>query len=222
MANFGWNSRLPYLPNRNNNTTQIACRLCNQVFTNRDALIAHIDSHLTCEDMTLKGFHHFQALQQQNASSRTDHTFGNLQPIIPNFPRVSPSHLQEITRNVSADTRSYWTPSNLPAVAPPSQPPVVPPPRRSLDILSAIGRGSASIQPPSLGFSPNNNGLMLATQQFQGRSQQVEEMSTIASDGTKPFLKILDKPIKKIEFIDLVNIDDGESDSQALDLTLKL
>lgn len=42
-------------------------------------------------------------------------------------------------------------------------------------------------------------------------------------DGTKAYITQLEKPIKKIDFIDLVNIDDDDdSEAQPLDLTLKL
>lgn len=47
-----------------------------------------------------------------------------------------------------------------------------------------------------------------------------------SNDGTKAYIMQLEKPIKKIDFIDLVNNDDGDdddnSDVHALDLALKL
>lgn len=42
------------------------------------------------------------------------------------------------------------------------------------------------------------------------------------NDGTKAYIKQLEKPIKKIDFIDLVGMDDDNSDVQTLNLALKL
>lgn len=43
-----------------------------------------------------------------------------------------------------------------------------------------------------------------------------------AYGGTKAYITQLEKPIKKIDFIDLVNTDDDNAEVKPLDLTLKL
>jgi len=52
------------------------------------------------------------------------------------------------------------------------------------------------------------------------QSKHLEGQSS--NDGTKAYIKQLEKPIKKIDFIDLVNNDDDNPDVNTLDLSLKL
>ncbi|CAK8570691.1 unnamed protein product [Lathyrus sativus] len=61
--------------------------------------------------------------------------------------------------------------------------------------------------------------------QFSPRVYQLKHLEEESSnDGTKAYIMQLEKPIKKIDFIDLVNNDDDDdnSDVHALDLALKL
>ncbi|KAF1897940.1 hypothetical protein Lal_00032702 [Lupinus albus] len=53
------------------------------------------------------------------------------------------------------------------------------------------------------------------------KRKKLEELS-LHDDGTREFIMQLEKPIKKIDFIDLVNIDDDNSDVKPLNLALQL
>lgn len=203
MANGAWNS----FPS---STSQIACRLCNQVCSNREALIAHIDSHLAREEITLRTLNHQPHNQVQSFPSQLSETLRNHQFAPTSFPRVSLSPpVPEMNRNIS-DIRALWAPPGLTQVVPPS--------RINHTLFSVnVNKPSASapMQPPLLGLSSTmNSHRCISTQPFQSRNV-VDEIPI--SEGAQPFIKMLDKPIRKIEFIDLVNLDDEE-----MDLTLKL
>ncbi|CAL0328097.1 unnamed protein product [Lupinus luteus] len=75
----------------------------------------------------------------------------------------------------------------------------------SPSVLSCVGNNAAEIAQLSLP---------------QSCKRKLEELSPC--DGTKDFIVQLEKPINMIEFIDLVHIDDDNSDVKPLNLALKL
>ncbi|KAI4345827.1 hypothetical protein L6164_012919 [Bauhinia variegata] len=72
-------------------------------------------------------------------------------------------------------------------------------------------------QPPLLNYSSSMNNVTATRVDFPGSQLLMTEGSSM--DGTKQYIKQLEKPIKSIEIIDLV---DEENDLQAVDLNLTL
>ncbi|KAK4266164.1 hypothetical protein QN277_027127 [Acacia crassicarpa] len=103
MANRGWNSRNHLCPPNNE---QIACRLCNHVFPNREIFIAHIDSHLARDEfINNHGNNNIQILPK---ASHTEafRSYHHQLAVMPNnnLPVIRAStvsnNLQQVNRNV--------------------------------------------------------------------------------------------------------------------------
>ncbi|KAH1259742.1 hypothetical protein GmHk_02G003044 [Glycine max] len=77
-------------------------------------------------------------------------------------------------------------------------------------------------------FNSNQIGSSSSSSSMPIRKMQVlphafPYVGNINGDGFKAFISNLEKPIKKIDFIDLVNVDDdNNSDVEVMDLDLKL
>ncbi|KAK7344504.1 hypothetical protein VNO77_14173 [Canavalia gladiata] len=150
----------------NNNTSPISCRLCNQRFTSTQALLAHIESHMACEEVAIRRLY-------------------------------SPQHVNSQMQLAS----HHFPPTPI------------------------MGDGRIFQSPPQHMALPRRNPFSNATSQVGSSSQPIRQMApwnVINDDGTKAYLMQLEKPIKKDDFIDLVNVDDDNLDGQTLDLELKL
>jgi hypothetical protein len=150
----------------------VACRLCNRVFINTQALITHLESHMENEGAAIRRLY------------STDHI--NPQVQFPSHCIPPGFHVPIDTQNIN-DGRIFQ-----------------PQPRRN----HFLNVGSMQLTQHGL---PN--------QHFYQWKHLREESS---NDGTKAYIMQLEKPIKKIDFIDLVGNDDDNSGAQSLDLALKL
>ncbi|KDP40350.1 hypothetical protein JCGZ_02348 [Jatropha curcas] len=207
MAGYGWSMpKRPY-----NSPPQIACRICNHVFMSTQALIDHIESHMTEEDSAARrqlplpppplmqpsppaGLNFISchrranSLTQLNLSSPT-HPL----PFNPNAYNL-PCNFQE--RNSSTNPMFSATPQMF-SSRPTFQSP----------LSSMATKNSNYTMPFSLATSKKK--LTMAEQ--------------ASGDCTKPFLQQLEKPLTpyKNEFKGIHN-NRNRSDLDMLDLTLKL
>lgn len=198
MAGYGWNLRhgrqqLPHNP------SQIACRLCNQVFLSTQALINHIETHMV-ED------HEAASRKQQQQKTNfmsTQRDLFAVNQFRPSFPSLTPTTTPLSSSALKTQPffpvqfSSPLERNPVPKVVPQfvnSQPPILPPPT-----------------PPPVSPMMRNNmtpAMSLVQQPMQQQRVGIE-------DGfyTKPFLCLLERPIPKST--DKPNV-------IVLDLTLKL
>ncbi|GLU08189.1 hypothetical protein SLE2022_251130 [Rubroshorea leprosula] len=218
MAAFGWNLRrvnnmqhdqfsqarqtrsfiLPSVPN------QIACRICNQVFTSTQGLITHIESHMI-QDETIAAARRQQLDPSRLFSSHRD-LFSNPYNNIPSF---SPQQFDNFGR--------HYHHVQLPMQYP-SYPPLLPQDPNPLSILpssqlSLYNRNNHHFSLPQPQFLP----AVAPYAGYQGRQQRTTMQHSPSNDHTKPFLVQLEN-MREPEY------DKGRSDFDAvsLDLTLKL
>lgn len=191
---------LNYTPQNN----QIACRLCNRVFGNTQTLITHIESHMEHEEAAIRRLYSPEHINPQRQFS--SHCFP------PGFPLPI-----DTSQNIN-DGRIFQ-----------QQPLGIPQPIRNPFL---VGSRQIQLPPHVLSSSINNNNnnnvngflAQLANPHVYQWKQPEEESS---NDGTKAYIMQLEKPIKKIDFIDLVHNDDDNNNNhnsnvQTLDLSLKL
>lgn len=218
MANgFGnlWHDVLNYvqhppLQTHNNNNTgqQIACRFCSRSFISTQALITHIDSHMENEEVAIRRLYSSQHINSQRQFAPTSHCFP------PGFP-------------VPIDPQNMITDHQHGRVFQLAPPPQQPMRRNPFFSAGQVGSSQQPVRqmqpvPPHVNL-PSGTGLLAQFPTPQVHHHQYwkpEEESS--NDGTKAYILQLEKPIKKIDFIDLVNIDDDNSDVPTLDLALKL
>ncbi|CAK9160098.1 unnamed protein product [Ilex paraguariensis] len=216
---------------RPNRPAQFSCRLCNQVFVGAHALVTHYESHL---------------IQDEIHSTRQNDIIINPPQITfqsQNGPQeiwVSRQNgrlpLQHVARNPTLGGATQeivaTPPPRLPAF-----PPVGlrfgrlglanPPPQWQ----TVIGENHRfRLQPPRLSSPPlvvapvtRNHALgPHPVPSFRQADRTV--MTEPSSECTKPFINLLDKPIKEV--FEIVDSDDeslsSKSDSKKLDLSLKL
>ncbi|KAB5545117.1 hypothetical protein DKX38_013229 [Salix brachista] len=201
MAGFGWNlrrgstlgSKTPSLP------SQIACRLCDHVFTSVQALIDHTESHM---------IENVEAARWKDglsfSSSRADPTANPLISFGPSTPtRLTQTgflghnrfnFLSLTERNLAFSPSS--TPQNIASAQPVSTP------QSQLSLLARTSKYTAGSQ-----HAP----LTLPTVQ----PRVVEEPHDI--DRTRPFLQQLERP-----FSSGGSHGKNRSNAETLDLTLKL
>ena len=76
----------------------------------------------------------------------------------------------------------------------------------------------------SIGRNPFSNANQIGSSSMPIRRMQVQAQydASMNDDGSKAYILKLEKPIKHIDFIDLVNIDEDNNSLQQLDLDLKL
>ncbi|KHN10070.1 hypothetical protein D0Y65_025597 [Glycine soja] len=160
-----------------NNTNPKGCRLCNQVFTDTQALLTHVESHMAQEEDSLR------RLNSSPPDVNSQMQLGSQQ-----FP---PQPAMGDGRNFQAQ----------------SQPMRMPQPISKNPIFNSSQIGSSSTPIRQMQVSP----------------QAFPFSGSINGDGSKPYISKLEKPIKKIDFIDLVNMDgDDNLEVEAMDLDLKL
>ncbi|KAL1367995.1 hypothetical protein AAHE18_02G088500 [Arachis hypogaea] len=111
----------------------------------------------------------------------------------PNIPMPMP---KQETINFANDSKFNQTPQKI----------------SSLFGVGQIGSSSSSHSIRQIMFPPQPPNQQL----FQWKPQENP------NDGTKAYIKILEKPIKKIDFVDLVAMDDDNLDVLKLNLGLKL
>ncbi|KAE9617631.1 hypothetical protein Lal_00043286 [Lupinus albus] len=189
-----------------NNTNQIACRLCKQVFTTTQALIAHIESHMKNEEVAMRSIYSPNYMNSQR---------NLVSPFLPpTFPMTR--QLQE-TRKFSDISNSFQASSQSAATHLLR--------RNSFFSGSQVGaltlNREMKLSSPSVLSGTGNNAMDIANLSIlQTRKRKLADLSPV--DGTREFIVQLEKPLKKIDFIDLVNIDDDNSDVKPLNLALKL
>ncbi|WVY96327.1 hypothetical protein V8G54_028478 [Vigna mungo] len=160
-----------------NNTSSKGCKLCNQVFTNTQALLIHLESHMAQEEIAIKRLY---SLPQHVNSQKQ---LGFQLPIQPMMGdgRVFQAQTQPILEMTHSIRRNPFSNS------------------------SQVGSSSIPIR------------------RMQIPSQVFPYGASINDDGSKAYILKLEKPIKKIDFIDLVNTDDdNNSEVEEVDLNLKL
>ncbi|KAI9087469.1 hypothetical protein K1719_030609 [Acacia pycnantha] len=285
MADRGWNSRNHHCPPNNE---QIACRLCNHVFPNKESFIAHIDSHLARDEFmnnhgnnniqilpkashteAFRSYHHQLAVMPNNNLPviRASIVSNNLHQVnrnvfearpppvvVPEVNRngfVAQSLMPKVTRNdfnnlplvvqegnnrinVSNNAQTFsWT--SQPRPTRPSSSVTPPPPRRNPSLLTYVppSAPAGSLQPPpQLGFSSmtrRNNSTRGGATRHRSQQRNVEMVAAAATTEpiTKPFINMLETPIKKVDFVDLEDMDVEDEESaggsgKKLDLSLKL
>lgn len=204
MADNFCNPRLDLLnyAQNTNNTDQITCRLCKRVFRSNQALITHIDSHMAHEEGVIRRLY---SINHINPQTHASHLFS------PSFPM--PMQLQE-TRNFP-DNNSILQPMALPQQR-----------RNSFFSASQVGTSTPirqmQLSPQVLSCAGNNNAAEIARLPIPPQVPQRKREEESPIDGTRAYIMQLEKPIKKIDFIDLVNMDDDNSDVEPLNLALKL
>jgi hypothetical protein len=185
---------------RSYSPTQIACRLCDNVFMSTQALINHIESHMGEEEATSRMQHRTNRLP---IPSQRDICAN---PFQPNFALpIPPRETQQLFENrlpvmqpLAPPERHPFYGLNRMIVPRPTLPPLV----------SPMARNNFAVPPQ----------FILSAEQAQRR--MVEEPS---GDCTKPYLNQLDHPIMK-----LVDVTDSNDDNNSisglnkLDLALKL
>ncbi|CAL0303216.1 unnamed protein product [Lupinus luteus] len=179
--------------------------LCKQVFMTTQALIAHIESHMKNEEVKIRSLYSPNYINSQR------------QQVSPFFPPTFPMtrQLQE-TRNFSDNSNSFQASPQSSATHLLR--------RNSFFCTSQVGALTPNREmklSPSVLSCAGNNAIDLANLSFpQTRKRKLADVSPV--DGTREFIAQLEKPLKKIEFIDLVNMDDENSDVKSLNLALKL
>ncbi|KAK7393714.1 hypothetical protein VNO78_22278 [Psophocarpus tetragonolobus] len=175
--NFYNNGQFPehYSPGPN------GCRLCNKVFTNTQALLTHIESHMAQEEFAIRRLY-----------SSPQHVNSQMQLGSHQFP----------PQRIMGDGRVFQAQSQLPMG--------MPQPIRRNPFFNASQIGPSSVP--------------IRQMQHQHPSQVFPYVGRINDDGSKAYISNLEKPIKKIDFVDLVNVDDDNNSEveAALDLDLKL
>ncbi|KHN00273.1 hypothetical protein glysoja_022877 [Glycine soja] len=176
------------------------CKLCNQVFTNTQALLTtwaiaqgsralkppmlltHVESHMAQEKDVVR--------------------------------RLNSSPPQHVNSQIQLGSHQF--------------PP--PPTMDDIGIFQSQSQLMGMSQPISRNpfFNSNQIGSSSSSSSMPIRKMQVlphafPYVGNINGDGFKAFISNLEKPIKKIDFIDLVNVDDdNNSDVEVMDLDLKL
>ncbi|XP_048332681.2 formin-like protein 2 [Ziziphus jujuba] len=221
MAGYGWNLRHGNVQGLNrgrqqlpHNPSQIACRLCDQVFLSTQALINHIETHMV-EDEAKAASRRQQKQQeeqqQQTNFMSTQRDLFAVNPFRPAFPSptpvptLPPSTLKAQTFfPVQFSSPLPIVPqivNSQPLILPPPTPPPVSPLMRNN--MMTVG---TPVMTPIMTFVP--------PPMQQRRSVAIEEIN--ASDYTKPLLSLLERPIQKpSEVVEKAN-------GIVLDLTLKL
>ncbi|CAL0303217.1 unnamed protein product [Lupinus luteus] len=185
-----------------NNTDQISCRLCKQVFRNTQALVAHIDSHMEHEEVAIRRLYspNYINSQRQISSSlyQPNFSLSMQQPETQNF-----THNNSFFQSTQQQQQQQQQQMN------------------SFFSGGQVGSSSRQTQLSSMVFSSAGNNVTekasLRIPQFHQRN--LAEVSPI--DGTRPFILQLEKPIK-MNFNDLMKMNDVKSDMRSLNLTLKL
>ncbi|KAK7277397.1 hypothetical protein RIF29_18548 [Crotalaria pallida] len=224
----------------NNNTDPShahACRLCKKVFRSTQDLLAHIDSHMAQEESAIRRLHSSNYVN--NSSERKSIA----SPLFP--PSIAPPMPNQLLQgNNFADNNNNK--SNILFQSPPSSQSMVMPTqlRRNSFFSGSLQVGSSSTPTPirqmllsphqvvNLSYAGNNNnnknsatseiGQLSISQSNKRRLAAAAAEGVSPSDGTRSFIVQLEKPIKKIDFIDLVSMDDDNSDEEPLNLALKL
>jgi len=161
-----------------NNTGPKGCKLCNQVFTNTQALLIHLESHMAQEEMAIRRL--YSSPQSLNSQKQLGLQFP-MQPLGDGrIFQSQPQPIMEMSHSLG---------------------------RNSFSNVSQIGSSNASHFP---------------IRKMQGSPQVFPYDGSINDDGSKAYILKLEKPIKKIEFIDLVNTDDDNNPMEEVDLDLKL
>lgn len=185
-----------------NNTGQNPCTHCNSVFPSTQALIdiTHVDSHIKHEESAMRRLYS----QTQHVSHRFPATF----PIptgIETQQNINDGwffHSPPQPMTMSQPRRNtFFSPGDQVGSSQPVRKMQLPP---QLHALSSAGNNTVA-------------GRMLAPSPTPQRKPEES-----AYGGTKAYITQLEKPIKKIDFIDLVNTDDDNAEVKPLDLTLKL
>ncbi|OIW21193.1 hypothetical protein TanjilG_30789 [Lupinus angustifolius] len=168
------------------------------------ALIAHIESHMKNEEVKIRNLYSPNSIYSQRQVS----------PFFPNtFPMTR--QLQE-TRNFSDNSNSFQASPQSSATHLLR--------RNSFFSGTQVGALTPNREmklSPSVLSCAGNNAINIANLSIpQNRKRKLADIYPV--DGTREFIVQLEKPFKKIEFIDLVNIDDDNSDVKPLNLALKL
>ncbi|KAG4917178.1 hypothetical protein JHK87_054735 [Glycine soja] len=164
-----------------NNPDPKGCKLCNQVFTNTQALLTHVESHMAQEKDVVRRLN----------SSPPQHVNSQIQLGSHQFP--PPPTMDDI--------RIFQSQSQLMGMPQPIS-------RNPFFNSNQIGSSSSSSMP---------------IRKMQVLPHAFPYVGNINGDGFKAFISNLEKPIKKIDFIDLINVDDdNNSDVEVMDLDLKL
>ncbi|KAB8495643.1 hypothetical protein FH972_025385 [Carpinus fangiana] len=178
--------------------TQIACRLCDQVFMSTQALINHIESHMAEEESTAASRSRQHRATTTRLPSQRDLLFNCSQPNFATHPE-----------------------NRLPLVQRPSQPSERHP-------FLCVHRSFAPPPPPTLlpqvspmaRFSSHAPQLILSSPQGQRRVLAPEEP---LGDCTKPYLDQLEHPIMVVvQAADRNDENSGIFGLNKLDLALKL
>ncbi|XP_011030483.1 PREDICTED: uncharacterized protein LOC105129916 [Populus euphratica] len=205
MAGFGWSLRHGHGSKRPLTPSQIACRICDHVFSSTQALISHIESH-TVEERT--------ALRRQNGLSLFSSS--HAEPFASPFsfslstptrrPQTGPLGRNRYNFPSSAERKHVFsdrrTPQNLVSGAKPFTPRAQ---------LSRVPR--------------NNKYASVGSQHipltFQAQPRVIDEPRDI--HFTKPFLQQLERPFSsKARFQESNGHRRSKSHVETLDLTLKL
>ena len=197
-------------PCNNNNRKQIACRLCNRVFQNTQALITHIESHIVEEEM--------MALRRQNQQLQTNQPNSLINPSQRNLFLPIPFRPAS-----SLLSREIGPPQILPAVQRPSviqvsqrnTPPV--PTSGSPSIVNAYYHIIHNNSNKNFYQPPNTPAQVCSSAKNAGKQPRTEEEELDPNDFTRPFLRQLDRPIP----IPITRLEDIEKE-KGVDLTLRL
>ncbi|BAT94790.1 hypothetical protein LR48_Vigan02g172100 [Vigna angularis] len=202
-------------PNQNNKNG-FRCLICNLVFLTFQALIMHVESHLSLEDPAIR------VLYSPNQVNSRREVIPN--PLHPNFSRLMV--MQET--NVFVNNRVFQPPLEQPMVmqepqfsvnnrlfhAQPEQPRMIPPSRATY-VTQGGAAASRSLQGSPYSMLPASSDVIEVAQLLLDTIHE-REMEVSPIDGTKPYINLLDKPINGENFNqDIIN-------AEALDLALRL
>ncbi|KAJ7979846.1 Zinc finger, C2H [Quillaja saponaria] len=205
-ANNGWNlmqgpddQHIPSYAYRNQNpqnTIQlVACRICNRVFLSNQELINHIEDHIQRQEINSRRQHNKLLKSNPIMSNQGQLMFSNTYR--PNLGfRPTMVSRREINAFPGGAQQRTVAPA-LPRIRQiqPQQPPQV----------ASSARNNVVVAPQQI------RAVQPAVQQFRQRVM-LEELPSY--DGTKPYINMMEKPLKK------ARMDVG--DEHNLDLTLKL
>lgn len=203
-------------PNQNNRNG-FRCLICNLIFVTFQALILHVESHLSLEDPAIR------AQYSQNQVNSRREVIPN--PLHPNLSRLMLMHETNVFVN---NNRVFQPPPEQPMVmqeaqfsvnnrlfhAQPEQPRVIPQSRATY-VTQGGAAASRYLQGSPYSMLPASSDVIEVAQLLLDAIHE-REMEVSPIDGTKPYINLLDKPINVENFNqDIIN-------GEALDLSLRL